>query len=66
MWSAYRSAGETDGRRPGAPQLEDAIRYAGLELVRRTIGAARVPAVETDAAGLNVLATAIRLIRDAG
>ena len=41
----------------------DAFRYAGLELLRRTIGAARVPAVENDGAALAVLARAVAWIR---
>jgi 5-methylthioribose kinase len=39
-WSAYCDAAGT-----GAPRFEEAARYAGLELLRRTLGAARVPAV---------------------
>lgn len=35
-----------------APAFEEAIRYAGIELLRRTLGAARVAAVASDAAGL--------------
>jgi 5-methylthioribose kinase len=53
---AYRSAG-------GACALADALRYAGLELLRRTLGAARVPAVEGDGASLAVLARALAWIR---
>ncbi len=42
--------------RPGAaPAFERAIRFAGIELVRRTLGAARLEAVTEDAAGLSVL-----------
>jgi 5-methylthioribose kinase len=43
---------------PGAPKLEDAVRYAGLELLRRTVGAARVPAATAPDAALALLATA--------
>jgi 5-methylthioribose kinase len=39
-----------------AATLARAQRYAGLELIRRTIGAARAPAVASDEAGLRVLA----------
>jgi 5-methylthioribose kinase len=39
-------------------------RYAGIEMLRRTIGAARVAAVETPAAGLAVLAEALAWLRD--
>jgi 5-methylthioribose kinase len=55
---AYRAA-----HGPGAPALAEAARYAGLELLRRTIGAARVPAVEGDEAALAVLARAEAWIR---
>ena len=47
--AAYRR--RTRGRGAATPSPADAFRYAGLELLRRTIGAARVPAVESDAAG---------------
>ena len=57
-WDAYRAA---HGR--GAPPLADALRYAGLELLRRTIGAARVAAVEGEDASLAVLAFAEAWIR---
>jgi 5-methylthioribose kinase len=49
--AAYQAASTKDAR----PKATDVMRYAGLELVRRTIGAARVPAVESDQAGLRVL-----------
>lgn len=39
----------------------DAARYAGLELLRRTLGAARIPAVESDEAGLRVIDAGERL-----
>jgi len=39
-------------------------RYAGIEMLRRTIGAARVAAVATPAAGLAVLAEAVAWLRD--
>ena len=38
-------------------------RYAGLEMMRRTIGAARVAAVETAAASLRAIDVAERLVR---
>jgi 5-methylthioribose kinase len=50
--AAWRSYAEAAGTAP----LADALRYAGLELTRRTIGAARVAAVASDEAGLRVLA----------
>jgi len=50
-WNAY--ALEHGAR--GIASREDVLRYAGLELTRRTIGAARVPFVEDDEAGVRVL-----------
>ncbi|MBW2244155.1 MAG: phosphotransferase [Deltaproteobacteria bacterium] len=50
--SAYRNERGADA----SPPNEDVMRYAGLELIRRTIGAARVSCVEEDEAGLEVLA----------
>jgi 5-methylthioribose kinase len=74
------AAGRTDPARPllercwhayadahGAGELAssgEALRYAGLELLRRTIGAARVAAVADDAAGLHVIDAGVRLVRD--
>jgi 5-methylthioribose kinase len=57
-WEAYCAA-----HGPGAPALGEALRYAGLELLRRTLGAARIAAVESDRAGLAVLARAEAWIR---
>jgi 5-methylthioribose kinase len=53
---AYRAERPCDGER-----LERAQCYAGLEMIRRTIGAARVAAVASDEAGLRVLARGRRL-----
>jgi 5-methylthioribose kinase len=58
-WAAYRRA---HGER-GLPAVADALRYAGLELLRRTIGAARVPAVAHDEAGLRVIDAGLALVR---
>ncbi len=58
VWSAYR-----DERGTGAPAASDVLRYAGLELIRRTIGAARVRFVEEDDAGLAVLDLGLRWAR---
>jgi 5-methylthioribose kinase len=59
LWSAYQ---ETAG---GATlRFEDVARYAGFELLRRTLGAARVAAVEEDDAGLAVLDMALRWIHE--
>ncbi|MCP5059450.1 MAG: phosphotransferase [bacterium] len=46
-----------------APPDADVMRYAGLELIRRTIGAARVSFVEEDEAGLAVLALGVAWAR---
>jgi aminoglycoside phosphotransferase (APT) family kinase protein len=56
--SAYAAA-----HGPGAPPFADVARYAGLELLRRTIGAARVPAVLQPEPALAVLAQAEAWIR---
>ncbi|MEN8184515.1 MAG: hypothetical protein ABFS46_18475, partial [Myxococcota bacterium] len=56
-WQAYAALG------PQGVALPAVARYAGLEMLRRTIGAARVAAVEGDEAGLAVLEVAVRLIR---
>ncbi|UCE84745.1 MAG: phosphotransferase [Deltaproteobacteria bacterium] len=58
-WSAYA----TTRTRLARGAFRTVARYAGLEMLRRTIGAARVPAVERDEAGLAVLETALHLIR---
>ena len=58
-WAAYRTA-----HGAGAPDEANVVRYAGLELVRRTIGAARVPAVESDEAGIRVLEVGLPWIRE--
>jgi len=46
-----------------AADFSAVARYAGIEMLRRTIGAARVAAVETPAAGLAVLADAVAWLR---
>ena len=58
-WSAYTNARP----RPAPGDFGSVARYAGLEMLRRTIGAARVAAVERDEASLSVLQLAVRLIR---
>jgi 5-methylthioribose kinase len=55
-WSAYESAFDT-----GRPGFARAARYAGIELLRRAIGAARVPAVASEAAALAVVDFGTRL-----
>lgn len=59
-WQAY--AGGIDA--PVRPAWRDAARYAGIELLRRTLGAARVPGVERDEAGLAVVDAGVALVRD--
>ncbi|MGH0030964.1 MAG: phosphotransferase [Myxococcota bacterium] len=49
----------------GAPSRPQADLYAGIELLRRTLGAARVPAVATDEAGLAVVEAGVGLVRGA-
>jgi len=56
--SAWRAYAEAHG--PGAlAGFPSVTRYAGLELLRRTIGAARLEAVASDDAGLRVIDTAV-------
>lgn len=59
IWRAYAD----EHGAAGCAARVDVVRYAGLELVRRTIGAARVRFVESDAAGLAVLALGLSWIR---
>jgi len=58
-WSAYV---ESRGRAQ-APDFEHAIRFAGIELLRRTLGAARLEAVGQDAAGLAVSDLGLRWLK---
>lgn len=51
------------GPRPGSDPAA-AVRYAGLELLRRTLGAARLPEVEDPEAGLRVVAVGESWARD--
>jgi 5-methylthioribose kinase len=57
LWTAYRRTND----RP--PRFAEVARYAGLEVLRRTIGAARVAAVAEPGAALAALDLATRLIR---
>jgi 5-methylthioribose kinase len=59
VWRAYVAAVG-----PGHAALPAAASYAGIELLRRTLGAARVPAVEGDDASLAVIDVGLRLIRE--
>lgn len=56
-WDAY-----ADAVGPSA-SFADAAAYAGIELLRRTLGAARVAAVDRDEAGLAVVDTGLRLVQ---
>jgi 5-methylthioribose kinase len=59
LWSVYRGVtGEA------APRFEEVALYAGIELLRRTLGAARLQAVARDEASLAVLEAALRWIRE--
>jgi len=58
-WEAYA---DVHGA-AGLPSLADALRYTGLELLRRTIGAARAAAVADDAAGLRAIDAGLGLVR---
>ncbi|HZR82264.1 MAG TPA: hypothetical protein VFD92_14315 [Candidatus Binatia bacterium] len=60
MWRAYASANAS----PLRPSFPDAARYAAIEILRRTIGAARVAAVAEDRAALAALALTTRWMRD--
>jgi 5-methylthioribose kinase len=60
VWSAYTA-------RHGAedcPAFADVSRYAGIEMMRRTVGAARVPVVEEPQAALAVIDVATSLMRE--
>jgi len=59
-WAAYAEGFGASGH----PDFAVAAVYAGVELLRRTLGAARVPAVESDAAGLAVVAAGLRLVQN--
>ncbi len=59
-WRAYASA--WNGAPPFA--LADAARHGGIELLRRSVGAARTPAVASDAASLAVIDAGLVWIRE--
>jgi 5-methylthioribose kinase len=59
-WSAYRSGAGPSG----AARFASVAVHAGIELLRRTLGAARVPAVERDEAGQAVVDTGLRLVQN--
>jgi 5-methylthioribose kinase len=58
LWSAYqRAAGSA------APGYGSVARYAGIEVLRRTIGAARVACVAEDASALAAIEAGVALVR---
>jgi 5-methylthioribose kinase len=59
-WDAYVAAHGVSG----LPRYAEVARYAGIEMLRRTIGAARIPAVTQDEAGLAVAREAIGWVRN--
>ncbi len=58
IWSSYQTAHAN----LAPPPFREVSRYAGIEVLRRTIGAARVPAVERDETALAALETGARLV----
>jgi len=46
----------------GTPSFEDVARYAGIEMLRRTLGAARAPGVERDECAARILEIAAGLV----
>lgn len=59
LWDAYTTASRT-----AVVPFADVARYAGLEMMRRTIGAARVKAVESAEASLRAIDIAERLVQE--
>ncbi len=58
-WEAYAAQGE-----PASVRFEECARYAGIEILRRTLGAARVPAVESVDASLAAVDFGERWLRE--
>lgn len=59
LWSSYTDAFGA-GR---SAQIDQVFAYAGIEMLRRTLGAARIAEVARDEVGLRVIDFACRLIR---
>jgi len=59
LWSIYRDASDE----AALPDPEDVSRYAGVEVLRRIIGAARVPSAEEPRRALAALDLATELLR---
>ena len=71
LWHAYRTSARPAPRSEqraagddGPPSFADVGRYAGLEVMRRTIGAARVSAVASSDRALAAIELAARLMRE--
>jgi 5-methylthioribose kinase len=62
-WEGYAAAHREHAAGAPCPVFADVSRYAAIEMLRRTIGAARVAAVAEAAASRAVLAGAVRLMR---
>ena len=58
LWDAYIDAHGPEG----LAAFRDVARYAGIELLRRTLGAARVPEVTEDAAGTAAVRAGVDLV----
>jgi 5-methylthioribose kinase len=58
VWDAY--ANEFAKTKP--PLFRDVARYSGIEMLRRTLGAARAPGIERDEYATGVLALGTRLV----
>jgi 5-methylthioribose kinase len=58
-WTAYAGAHGSDE----APEFSDAIRYAGIELLRRSIGAARTPESEREDVALPLIELGVALVK---
>jgi len=59
-WSVYAEAHGKDG----LPAFADAARYAGIELLRRSLGAARAPAVQEEAPALAAIEAGLAWVRE--
>jgi len=57
-WTHYRAA-----HGPGVCAFAEVAHYTGFEMLRRTIGAARIPVVEPPQAALPVIEAALHLIQ---
>ncbi len=60
VWESYANA----FTKKKAPLFRDVARYAGIEMLRRTLGAARAPGVERDECARRVIEVGIGLVED--